>query len=356
MATKLGGPMDQLVVFISYSQSDGRRWAIRLRDELRGMTPPMEAWIDLDRPRGYPFPPLLENAIGGCNVLLFVVTSGSLQSDWCQREFGYALRIGKRVLPLQMNEDVEPPWQLEGIPPVDFTKAWDDGWQELRKALALIDSPEARAESLEKERRILNGKAAKTSGVRRERYLREAAELGAKSEEERRRADHPEERRRRVTEEIRLGQAREQVSDAAIARLRTGNLNAASEAADAAARYRRGRRAPEALALQGITAFRKRQEDKARLAFLDARKKAEELREREGRSFQVLDVLGLVLCGLALSRELDGFDLAIGAYRKARRITREPGPVRRSLRLLDELSISREPEELTNVRRAAAGR
>jgi tetratricopeptide (TPR) repeat protein len=150
--------------------------------------------------------------------------------------------------------------------------------------------------------------------------------------------------------------SREANGTLALARLRVGNLDAACEAADAAARYRQGHRAPWALALQGITAFRKGQHDKARLAFLDAHKKAQELRGREGRNFQALDILGLVLCGLALSGDVDGFDPAIGAYRDARRGTREPGPVRRSLHLLDELGAGRGPDELAAVRRAAGGR
>jgi len=150
--------------------------------------------------------------------------------------------------------------------------------------------------------------------------------------------------------------SREANATLALAHLRNKNLNAASEAADAAARYRRGRRAPGALALQGITALRRDGLDKARLAFLEAHLQAEELHERERRSFQVLDTLGLVRSGLVLCGELDHFDPAIRAYRAARGITRALGPVRRSLRLLDELGQGRSPEELAAVRRAAAGR
>jgi tetratricopeptide (TPR) repeat protein len=138
----------------------------------------------------------------------------------------------------------------------------------------------------------------------------------------------------------------------ALAHLCAGNLNAASEAADAAAKYRHSRRALGAFALQGITAYRKGDLDKARLAFHDAHLQADTLRSRERRNYQVLDLDGLALCGLALCEDRTLLDRAVRAYRAARAITHQPGVVGRALCLLDELG--RDTEELSSVRRAAA--
>ena len=139
----------------------------------------------------------------------------------------------------------------------------------------------------------------------------------------------------------------------ALAYLCACNLNAASEAADAASKYRRSRRALGAYALQGITAYRKGDLEKARLAFQDAHVQAEMLRSRERRNYQVFDLDGLALCGLALCDDHKLFDHAVRAYREARAITREQGVVRRALCLLDE--FGHDSEELSRVRRAATG-
>jgi tetratricopeptide (TPR) repeat protein len=144
-------------------------------------------------------------------------------------------------------------------------------------------------------------------------------------------------------------------STLALAYLAAGDLDAAREAADTAARHRRSRRALRALAMQGITALRQGEREKAQLAFLDASVRAETLRDREHRSFAVLDLHGAVLCGLVRCGDRDQLDRAISAYRTARAVTRAPGAVRRSLRLLDELGWDGEGS-LAAARHAASGR
>jgi tetratricopeptide (TPR) repeat protein len=138
----------------------------------------------------------------------------------------------------------------------------------------------------------------------------------------------------------------------ALAYLCAGHLNAASEAADAASKYRNCR-ALGAHALRGITAYRKGDLEKARFAFLDAHVLSGRLSRRERRNYQVFDLDGLALCGLALCEDHKLFDDAVRAYRAARAITREQGVIRRALCLLDE--FHHQSEELSRVRRAAAG-
>lgn len=171
---------------------------------------------------------------------------------------------------------------------------------------------------------------------------------------------HPAQAIKPATEAVLIGArtrnpnlSREANTSLALAYLCAGNLNAASEAADAASKYRHSRRALGAFALRGITAYRKGDLEKARLAFLDAHMQAERLSRREPRNYQVFDLDGLALCGLALCDDHKLLDDAVRAYRAARAITREQAVVRRALGMLDELS--HDPEELSSVRRAANG-
>ena len=184
--------MRQLLAFISYSKADGKTFASQLRDQLRNVSPPVEPWIDLDKPRGHPFPPELVKAIGGCDLLLFVITANSVESGWCLRELRYAVDIGKRVLALQKDSSVDPQETLElnGLPPIDFAD-WKRGWSELHHELTLIDAPDARIASLEKQRDVFARKARNTQRPNRERYERTVAEFEAKIAEERRRQEHP---------------------------------------------------------------------------------------------------------------------------------------------------------------------
>jgi tetratricopeptide (TPR) repeat protein len=206
-----------LLAVVSYSQADGRQIAMRLRHELQTLSPPIEPWIDLDLPRGYPFPQEVLNAIGACDVVLFVVTRDSVQSPWCQRELGYARDLGKPILPLQTKVDVDAAssLELEGLSAIDFTD-WSTGWDALRQALIRLASPEARLESLRTQRAAFARKASNAKEAsRRRRYRRKLEELDARIQEEQRRQADPEASSREVVEGIRLGMAQERADDTA---------------------------------------------------------------------------------------------------------------------------------------------
>lgn len=81
----------------------------------------------------------------------------------------------------------------------------------------MIDTPEARAEALDEERRILSRKAAGASRARRERSCVRPTNLAQEARRNDSGLNTREERRRQVTEEIRLGQVQERASDAASA-------------------------------------------------------------------------------------------------------------------------------------------
>lgn len=151
--------------------------------------------------------------------------------------------------------------------------------------------------------------------------------------------------------------SREANATLALAFLCKGDVDAACAAADAAARQPRSARDLGAFILQGITAFRRGEREKAHVAFLKAYLQAEKLIERESQNFSVLDAHGLILCGLAMCGEEEQVDRAILAYKSARDVTEERGTIRRSLLLLTQLCYGWVPKtlDLEAVRRTASG-
>jgi tetratricopeptide (TPR) repeat protein len=142
----------------------------------------------------------------------------------------------------------------------------------------------------------------------------------------------------------------------ALAHLRAGDLPAAFAAADAAARFSRSRRALGAFIVKGIVAYRSDRRPETAAAFWAAADQAAALRIKEGRNFQVLDTLGLALCGLTLCGAGGKQRAAVAAYRAARRVTQARGAVRRSMLLLDDLTADVDGALLAPVRDAARGR
>jgi tetratricopeptide (TPR) repeat protein len=218
--------MRQLVVFISYSRFDGKDFAARLYGALPTISPPIQASIDLALTPGFRFEPGIQRAIGDSDVLLFVLTLDSVQSDWCQRELGHAIEIGKRILCLRVHDDAEPLLALEGITTIDFAGGWKPGWRGLQRALAQIDAPAARLEALEEQRRRLDRKLRQAADASRKRYERDLGRLEERIREEQRRLHDLEGARRIVDENVQMGQDQEKAIEAApINRLRIRSVN-----------------------------------------------------------------------------------------------------------------------------------
>jgi tetratricopeptide (TPR) repeat protein len=207
--------MRQLVVFISYSRFDGKELAARLYDALPTLSPPIQPTIDFAITPGYRFEAGIQKAIGDCDVVLFVVTRDSVQSDWCKRELGHAIEIGKRVLCLRVHEDAAPLLALEGLSSIDFTGGWRKGWRGLQQALARIDAPEARVEELEEQRRLLARKLQQASGPSQKRVERDLRGIEERIREEQRRLHDLTSLRQAVDESVQRGQAQEKAGEAA---------------------------------------------------------------------------------------------------------------------------------------------
>jgi tetratricopeptide (TPR) repeat protein len=136
----------------------------------------------------------------------------------------------------------------------------------------------------------------------------------------------------------------------ALASLCGGELDAASAAAEIALRHRC---TLTGYAFTGLVAFRRGDRAAARTAFEDGHKKAMKLRRPGDGDYRVLDLHGLVLCGLALLGDRDRLDSAVFAYQSARRLTAASGVVARNLLLLDQFGPDAEPNALDRVRDAA---
>ena len=150
--------------------------------------------------------------------------------------------------------------------------------------------------------------------------------------------------------------ARETYFTLGLARLLAGDIEEASDAASAAARFFDNQRPLAALALLGITQVRQEAFGAAERTFGRADREALRLLDIEPNNVQVLDISGLAHAGLARCDTAEQWALAIDAYRKARKRTRATGVVMRSVRLLEELlDGDRSPQALAALRAARGG-
>jgi len=140
------------------------------------------------------------------------------------------------------------------------------------------------------------------------------------------------------------------------AHLCAGSVAKALSVAEAAIQYRASRRSLRAFALYGITALRIGDPAIAKVGLTEAHQEAMRLRRHHKQNFAALDIDGLALCGLVLCKQPRRLDEATASFRAARLISSEPGVVRRTVRLLDELGVADEQGVLAVARESALGR
>lgn len=111
--------------FISYSSADGQEFALRLRRELEAGTPSFPVWLDRrDIKPGQDWDDEVAEALKTCLSLIFVMTRDSVEDESeCKREWTYALRYKKPVIPVKLHADAEMPFRLAPRQHVDFTRA-----------------------------------------------------------------------------------------------------------------------------------------------------------------------------------------------------------------------------------------
>jgi NB-ARC domain/TIR domain/APAF-1 helical domain len=128
-------------IFISYARKDGAQLAQRLRDDLSANG--YDAWLDTSRLLpGASWSAEIEAAVDRADIFLAILSSGSYVSDVCRGEQLRALRRGKRVIPLLLDEEADRPVFLESAQFVSFTSAipYPDAWTRLQATLQSTQS------------------------------------------------------------------------------------------------------------------------------------------------------------------------------------------------------------------------
>lgn len=125
--------------FISYSSADGEEFALRLRNELEAGHPSLPVWLDKrDIQPGQDWDEEIAEALKTCSSFLFVMTRDSVEDESeCKREWTYALRYKKPIIPIKLHADAEMPFRLAPRQHIDFTHALESE-DEFNAALARL--------------------------------------------------------------------------------------------------------------------------------------------------------------------------------------------------------------------------
>ena len=113
----VGAPMTQQVdVFVSYSHEDRRRVRYLVRQlEHNGL----DVWFDARLRPSETWPRRLREEIQRRRIFLFLITSATLQSNWCRWELYRAARANRLVLPVLFEKGVSVPPELRDVHYVD---------------------------------------------------------------------------------------------------------------------------------------------------------------------------------------------------------------------------------------------
>jgi tetratricopeptide (TPR) repeat protein len=200
--------MDQLLAFISYARFDGRPFTETLRRKVPEICPHVQLRYDKDIPPGESFVRAIEQAIAASDVLLFVMTRGSMRdSEWCSREVLYAQQVGTPVVPLRVDRGEFLP--VQDISVIDFIEDPEAGWRELARALTIVGSPAAIVQTLQERLSRMRLEARLAQDADSGLYENYRHELQVRIDAEKRRAEDPEAARRKVSEGILAGLAYE---------------------------------------------------------------------------------------------------------------------------------------------------
>jgi hypothetical protein len=108
-------------------------------------------WFDDELSGGQAWWDQILARIRDCDVFIFILTTASLNSTACNREYSYAADLGKPILPILVAEGVSPslfPPRLSKIQFVDYRKQDRDSALRLARAFATVPPPESLPEPL----------------------------------------------------------------------------------------------------------------------------------------------------------------------------------------------------------------
>lgn len=98
-------------IFISYSHSD-RQMVDRIVEIIRE-TSGRACWYDPELIGGDQYFKHIANQILNCTEFVFIVSEGSIASDWCLKEITYAMGKHKRIIPIWLDANVRIPAEIE---------------------------------------------------------------------------------------------------------------------------------------------------------------------------------------------------------------------------------------------------
>jgi formylglycine-generating enzyme required for sulfatase activity len=130
-------------IFISYSSKD-RPIVNELAEDLIHLFD-HQVWYDreLNRSGGHQWWSLICEQIRQCEIFLYALSPQVLKSEPCKREYGYAVALGKPVLPLIVTEvDYRYlPIELQAAQLVDFRQRTREQQRALRLSISNLPSP-----------------------------------------------------------------------------------------------------------------------------------------------------------------------------------------------------------------------
>ncbi len=105
-------------LFISYARNDLER-VRQIVELLRAAG--HEPWFDEALLPGQAWQEQLAVAIRSNDAFVYLLTSDSVASEWCQWEFSTAIDLGKPIIPVQLDPDLDLPDPLGRFQCADFT-------------------------------------------------------------------------------------------------------------------------------------------------------------------------------------------------------------------------------------------
>lgn len=119
--------------FILYSHKD-KEFVDKLKNDLRRFR--YIAFIDSDVLKvGDKISDVIEQTIEKSDIIIFVVSESTLQSDFVKFEFKKAISANKKILPLKIHKNIDMPSELSGILYADFTGDYNDSLKGLIKGI-----------------------------------------------------------------------------------------------------------------------------------------------------------------------------------------------------------------------------
>lgn len=106
-------------VFICYARVD-RFQVIQIVEILERAG--LDAWFDYRLLPGQDWQAILLDAITACDAFIYVLSPESIASEWCQWEFAHAVELGKPIVPVCVQTNINPPPAIQRYHWADFSQ------------------------------------------------------------------------------------------------------------------------------------------------------------------------------------------------------------------------------------------